>query len=138
MSPAKFNWSGKRGSVQRHPEVTVIYDGDCRFCLASLAWLKLNLQVASVPFQEADLNSFGLTRSECEKSVFVVTETRRHSGASAVGSLLTLRGNSLLGWLTKKSGRAGEMAYRWLASHRSSLLVRLATIYLERVISRRK
>ena len=114
------------------PEVTLIYDGECRFCAACLAWVKGKLEITSISFQKADLHKYGLVRSECEKSVFLVTKEANLSGAAAVVYLLELRGNSLLAWILQSSGRIGESGYRWVASHRDSLIIRMITKYLER------
>ena len=115
-----------------HPEVTLIYDGECRFCAACLAWVKQKLEITSIPFQKANLQKYGLVRSECEKSVFLVTKEANLSSAAAVVYLLELRGNSLLAWILQSSGRIGESGYRCVASHRDSLIVRMITKYLER------
>ena len=115
-----------------HPEVTLIYDGECRFCAACLAWVKRKLEITSISFQEANLGQYGLVRSECEKSVFLVTKEANLSSAAAVVYLLELRGNSLLAWILQSSGRIGESGYRWVASHRDSLIIRMITKYLER------
>ena len=114
-----------------HPEVTLIYDGECRFCSACLAWLEQKLQVTSLTFQEANLAHYGLVRSQCEKSVFVLTKTEKYSGSAAVAYLLKLRGNRALGWAIQNSGWLGQSGYRWIASHRDSFVIRWVTRYLE-------
>lgn len=117
----------------KNPDATLIYDGECRFCLACLAWVKRKLEITLISFQEANLDQYGLVRSECEKSVFVVTKEVNLSGAGAVSYLLKLRGNSLLAWILQSSGWIGELGYRCVASHRDSLIIRMITKYLERV-----
>ena len=112
--------------------ITVIYDGQCRFCAACLAWLEQNLTLESQPFQEANLDEYGLLRSECEKSVYVVAGEKKDSGAAAIALLLKLRGNTRLAWLIRSSGGVGRFGYRWVASHRDSLIIRIATWYFER------
>ena len=116
----------------KNPDATLIYDGECRFCAACLAWVKRKLEITSISFQEANLDKYGLVRSECEKSVFLVTIEANLSGADAVAYLLRLRGNSLLAWILQSSGQIGESGYRWVASHRDSLIIRMITKYLER------
>ena len=118
-----------------HLEVILIYDGECRFCRASLTWLQEKLQVTAVAFQNADLAKYGLTRRQCEKAVFVVADQKTYSGSSAITFLLNLRGNTFISRQIERSGWLGRVGYRWLASHRNSLLVRLATRYLERIAS---
>ena len=113
--------------------VILIYDGECRFCRASLTWLQEKLQVTSVAFQDADLATYGLTRSQCEKAVFVVADQKTYSGSAAIAFLLNLRGNTFISRQIERSGWLGGLGYRWLASHRNSLLVRIATRYLERI-----
>jgi len=116
-----------------HLDVIVIYDGECCFCRACLTWLQEKLQVTTVAFQEADLARYGLTRSQCEQAVFVITEQKTYSGSAAIALLLNLRGNTFISRQIKRSGWLGRLGYRWLASHRNSLLVRLVTRYLEKI-----
>jgi predicted DCC family thiol-disulfide oxidoreductase YuxK len=121
----------------KNPDAILIYDGECRFCLACLAWVKRKLEITAISFQEANLDQYGLVRSECEKSVFVVTKEVNLSGATAVAYLLKLRGNSILAWIIQSSGWIGESGYRWVASHRDSLVIRVVTKYVEGVVSRK-
>jgi predicted DCC family thiol-disulfide oxidoreductase YuxK len=120
-----------------YPDVTLIYDGECRFCAACLAWARRKLEISAISYQEANLDQYGLVRSECEKSVFVVTKEVNLSGATAVAYLLKLRGNSILAWIIPSSGWIGESGYRWVASHRDSLVIRVVTKYVEGVVSRK-
>jgi len=120
-----------------HLDVTLIYDGECRFCRACLTWLQEKLQVTTVAFQEADLARYGLTRSQCEQAVFVIAGQNTYSGSAAIALLLNLRGNTLISRQIERSGWLGRLGYRWLSSHRNSLLVRLATRYLERITVRK-
>lgn len=118
--------------VMKPVEVTVIYDGDCRFCRASVAWLQKKLQVNAIAFQEAPLENYGLTFEQCSKAVFVLTQKQVYSGAGAVAYLLNLRGNTKASLLIKRSGPIGSSGYRWVATHRNSILVRVMTKILER------
>ena len=117
-----------------HTGPLVIYDGECRFCAASLAWVQEKLEIASVAFQDAKLSDFGLSRSQCEKSVFVIGGGDQLSGARAIEYLLRLRGNTFLAWIIQKLGPIGELGYRWVASHRNSTIIRIATKFLERSV----
>lgn len=119
--------------METHLNVILIYDGECRFCRACLKWLQGKLQVTAVAFQEADLAIYGLTRNQCEQAVFVIAGQNTYSGSSAISFLLNLRGNTLISRQIEGSGRLGRLGYRWLSSHRNSLLVRLVTRYLERI-----
>jgi len=87
--------------------------------------------LTSLTFQEANLAHYGLVRSQCEKSVFVLTKTEKYSGSAAVAYLLKLRGNRALGWAIQNSGWLGQSGYRWIASHRDSFVIRWVTRYLE-------
>ncbi len=113
--------------------VTVIFDGECRFCIASLNWLRLKASLNAHPFQEADLASFGLTRPECEKEVIALIDGTTHRGAAAIAHLLALRGNRNLARLIAASGKLGDIAYHWVATHRNSLVIKALTRILERI-----
>jgi predicted DCC family thiol-disulfide oxidoreductase YuxK len=110
----------------------VIYDGECRLCLASIKWLKLSLNCSELSFNAADLTKFGLTYQECEKQVIAINGTQTYKGADAVAFLLDARGNKFLSNLLKRSGRLGASGYKWVATHRNSIPVKLFTIFLER------
>ena len=113
-------------------EATVIYDGDCRLCQASVNWLRLKLVIAAEPFQRAHLERFGVTREECAKEVIVYTAKATHHGAAAVAYLLRARGNRLGSMVIKASGPIGRFGYHWVATHRNSLAITLLTRILER------
>jgi predicted DCC family thiol-disulfide oxidoreductase YuxK len=113
-------------------EATVIYDGDCRLCQASVNWLRLKLDIAAEPFQRANLERFGLTREECAKEVIVHTTQSTYRGATAVAYLLRARGNRLASLLITASGPLGRYGYHWVATHRNSLAITLLTRLLER------
>lgn len=113
-------------------EITVIYDGQCQFCKASLAWLQRRLLVSALAFQDGGLEKFGLTVEECSKEVFALSENQRFAGADAVAFLLNQRGNKVASFLIKSSGRLGRFGYRWVASHRNSFFIRIATRILEK------
>ena len=110
---------------------TVIFDGECRFCIASLNWLRLKAHINAYPFQEADLSSLGLTRAECEKEVIAVVDATTFRGASAIARLLEIRGNHNLARVITAAGKLGDIGYHWVATHRSSLLIKILTRLLE-------
>lgn len=112
--------------------IIVIYDGECRFCLASVNWLALKLEFKALPFQSTDLSSLQLTREECSKEVIAIVDGKIYRGAAAVAALLHARGNRLLASTISASGFVGRAVYRWIASHRSSWLVKGLTKILER------
>ena len=113
-------------------EATVISDGDCHLCQASVNWLRLKLDIAAEPFQRAHLDRFGLTREECAKEVIVYTPRATYRGAAAVAYLLRARGNHLGFMVIKASGPIGRFGYRWVATHRNSSTIKLLTRILER------
>jgi predicted DCC family thiol-disulfide oxidoreductase YuxK len=113
-------------------EATVIYDGDCRLCQASIDWLRLKLDIAAEPFQRAHLERFGLTREECAKEVIVHTSSATYRGAIAVAYLLRARGNRLASIVITASGPLGRFGYRWVARNRSSLPVKILSGWLKR------
>jgi predicted DCC family thiol-disulfide oxidoreductase YuxK len=112
---------------------TVIFDGECRFCIASLNWLRLKVDLNAHPFQYADLASFGLTRPECEKEVIALINGTTYRGAAAIAYLLVLRGNGYLSRLITASGKLGDIAYHWVATHRNSVVIKALTLILERL-----
>ena len=113
-------------------EATLIYDGDCRLCQASVDWLRLKLDIAAEPFQRANLERFGLTREECAKEVIVHTSRATYRGAAAVAYLLRARGNSLASLVITASGPLGRYGYHWVATHRNSAPIKLLTRVFER------
>ena len=115
------------------PIATVIFDGECRFCIASLNWLRLKAEINAHPFQHADLTAHGLTRAECEKEVIAIISATTYRGAAAIAQLLALRGNRNLARLITASGKLGDIAYHWVATHRNSLVIKALTRLLERL-----
>ena len=118
-------------------DITVIYDGECRFCKASIDWLALNLEFKSLPFQSADLAPFNLTRDECAKEVIAILDSTTVRGAAAIAALLRARGNRVLATAISASGFLGRSGYRWVATHRNSALIKFATYSLERAVNKR-
>jgi predicted DCC family thiol-disulfide oxidoreductase YuxK len=94
--------------------------------------MQKKLVVDATPFQKADLSQYGLSYEECSKALHVVYAGRVFVGADAIAYLLGRRGNYLLGFIVRASGPLGRYGYKWVAGHRNSLLIRLATKLLER------
>ena len=116
-------------------QITVIFDGECEFCRQSVTWISRKLEITALPFQSADLSAFNLTREQCAKQVYVISEGTTHGGAAAIAFLLKHRGNRVLSALISLSGGIGRAGYRWIASHRNSWPVKVATkvlIFLNR------
>jgi len=118
--------------------ITVIYDGECRFCKASIDWLALKLDFAAHPFQSADLASFNLTREECAKEVIAIQSGEVFRGAEAITILLRARGSRILAALIAASGPIGRASYRWVATHRNSGLIKFSTLLLERAVTKER
>ncbi|MCX6448797.1 MAG: DCC1-like thiol-disulfide oxidoreductase family protein [Actinobacteria bacterium] len=116
--------------------ITVIYDGQCRFCRACLAWLEIKLEVTTLAYQEIDTTRFGLTKAQCSEQVHIENQGQVAAGAAAVATLLNARGNTKLANLIFWSGPLGRIGYRWVASHRNSWIIKSATNILERKIKR--
>jgi predicted DCC family thiol-disulfide oxidoreductase YuxK len=115
--------------------ITVVFDGECEFCRQSVAWIQKRLEIFATPFQTAELSTFNLTRELCAKQVYVISDGSTYGGADAIAFLLKQRGNRVQSTLITMSGGLGRAAYRWIASHRNSWPVKLATkvlIFLNR------
>ena len=68
----------------------LIFDGNCSFCSSCVDWLEANLPVApkAIPYQWADLESYGLSLEEAESRVWLVTPAEHFGGAAAVTAML--------------------------------------------------
>jgi predicted DCC family thiol-disulfide oxidoreductase YuxK len=108
-------------------QITVIFDGQCEFCQQSVTWIRRKLAINELPFQTSDLTPFNLSKEECAKQVYVVSQGITYGGAEAIAFLLKRRGNRLLWVSIKISGPLGRAGYRWIATHRNSLPVKVAT-----------
>ena len=107
--------------------ITVIFDGECEFCRQSVTWIQRKLPISALPFQTADLSPFHLTREQCAKQVYVISEGTTYGGAAAIAFLLKHRGNRVQSALISLTGGVRRAGYRWIASHRNSWPVKLAT-----------
>jgi predicted DCC family thiol-disulfide oxidoreductase YuxK len=108
-------------------QITVIFDGQCEFCQQSVTWIKRKVAINELPFQTSDLTPFKLSKEECAKQVYVVSQGTTYGGADAIAFLLKRRGNRLLWVSIKILGPLGRAGYRWIATHRNSLPVKVAT-----------
>jgi predicted DCC family thiol-disulfide oxidoreductase YuxK len=108
-------------------QITVIFDGDCGFCQQSVTWIARKLTITALPFQTSDLAPFNLTKEQCAKQVYVVSQGVTYGGAAAIAYLIKRRGNRIQSGLITASGPIGRAGYRWIASHRNSWPVRWAT-----------
>ena len=114
-------------------QITVIFDGQCELCQQSVTWIARKLTITALPFQTSDLTPYNLTKEQCAKQVYVVSQGVTYGGANAIAHLMKQRGNRLL-WLSIKiSGPLGRATYRWIAAHRNSLPVKVATKILTKL-----
>lgn len=102
----------------------VIYDGECELCRNSLAWLEKRASVTALAYQTCDLSIYHLTESQCAGAVQLILPDRHFSGAAAVAYLLRHTRWRALGYLVDMSGPCGRHAYRWVATHRASGIVK--------------
>jgi predicted DCC family thiol-disulfide oxidoreductase YuxK len=107
--------------------ITVIFDGDCEFCQQSVTWIQQKLALNAIAFQAADLQPFNLTREQCAKQLYVISGSHTYAGADAISYLLIQRGNKVSAILLRSTGSVGRAGYRWVASHRSSWVIKVAT-----------
>ena len=114
-------------------KITVIFDGQCEFCQQSLTWIQRKLAITALPFQTSDLSSFNLTREQCAQQVYVISDNATYGGAAAIAFLLKRRGNRIQSGLITASGAIGRAGYRWIASHRNSWPVKVATKILTKL-----
>lgn len=114
-------------------QITVIYDGDCVLYQNSINWLSKKLTFTAIPFQSGDLASFGLTKAECEKQVYAISDSNKYGGVSAVIFLLNQRGNKISSALLKLSGPIGSFGYKWVAANRKSFLVKLLARFIAKI-----
>jgi predicted DCC family thiol-disulfide oxidoreductase YuxK len=94
--------------------------------------MQKKLVVDATPFQKADLSKYGLSYEECSKALHVVNAGKVYVGSDAIAYLLGRRGNWVLGFIVRASGPFGRFGYKWVAGHRNSWVIKLATRILER------
>ena len=114
--------------------ITVIYDGQCRLCRASINWLQMHSKVNGLSFYEIDPKSYKLTLDECQRQVIAIQGEQIFKGAAAVAFLLKHRGNTKTARLIRATGPLGRFGYHWVSTHRNSAPVKLLTRILERAI----
>ena len=107
--------------------ITVIFDGDCEFCQQSVTWIQQKLAVNAIAFQTADLQPFNLTKEQCARQLYVISDSVTYAGADAIRYLLNQRGNKVSANMLRSTGSVGRAGYRWVASHRSSWVIKVAT-----------
>ncbi len=103
---------------------TVIYDGTCDFCKSCVKWVKARAEISAIPNQSIEPSEYGITREDCEKSVVVITD-KTYIAAKAVAILLNQTGHRFLASALIYSGLVGELGYKYVASHRNGILVKI-------------
>lgn len=66
--------------------MTLIFDGDCKFCSSSArAFERITKnRIATIPYQRAKLDDFGLSFGECESAVQYVRNGSKFAGHKAI------------------------------------------------------
>lgn len=113
-------------------EIVVVYDGQCELCRNSIIWVQKKLEIRALDFHTAEVSTLGLTKEQCSREVFVVTEHARVSGAAAVALLLNRRGNKALARMITVSGPIARAGYKWVAANRNSSPVKILSNFLKR------
>ena len=103
---------------------TVIYDGTCDFCKSCVEWVQARTEIKAIPNQSIEPSEYGITREECESSVVVITDNT-YFAAKAVVILLKQTGHRFLASALIHSGPVGELGYKYIASHRNGILVKI-------------
>ena len=106
-----------------------LYDGDCRFCARSVAWLSARTDgsVIFIPWQRADIDALGVSSADLEKQAVLVTaDGRRFDGHLAFGESLRRspqRDTNLLGRLIleQPTREVSRWVYGWVAKNRHRL-----------------
>jgi predicted DCC family thiol-disulfide oxidoreductase YuxK len=113
--------------------MTLLYDGDCRFCTRSARTIQRRLggeRVSLVNFQEpGKIDGYpGVTREACIQKMHVVTATGRvFAGAEAFARIFaTVRLIGWLAWLYYVPGlrQVADLGYALVAKHRYRLFGR--------------
>lgn len=104
---------------------TLVYDGDCEFCERTVRLLKRwdrRDRLRPVPFQSADLVSYGIERGAAEEAMHLVSPTGEvWRGAEAGREIAALMpGGRPLAWLFRVPGvlPLAERVYAWIARRR--------------------
>jgi len=106
----------------------LVFDGDCAFCSSSVRWGQrwIRRMPRAEPYQFLDLDSLGLTTTQCNAAVqFVTAERRVLSANDAVSALLVGagRGWRVIGVLMRVPGLhwLSGVVYRCVARNRYRL-----------------
>ncbi len=61
-------------------QAILIYDGQCRFCEASVNWIQIKLEITALSYYDAPLDKYGLTKDRCSQEFVVVTNQQKMRG----------------------------------------------------------
>lgn len=87
--------------------------------------------MTKLAYQDSDTTIYALTKQQCSEQVHIEIQGQVIGGAAAVATLLKARGNKISASLIFKSGPLARIGYHWVATHRSSWLIKTATKVLE-------
>lgn len=113
-------------------KILVFYDGQCELCKNSIYWVGKKLDFDAMDYHVADLEKFGLTLEQCSREVIVIDHNQQYAGADAAAFLLAKRGNTNLARTVNSLTPISRFAYRWIAGHRRSILVKFLSYLLRR------
>lgn len=115
-------------STAPSPRPVVIFDGDCGICtrLAGLTRERLRPRAAVEPWQQLNLEAYGLDARTCDEALQYVDAQGRVYGAERAVSRLLLISRPWarpIGLLIGMPGirRMAGFVYRWVARHRHRL-----------------
>ena len=114
---------------ERHPQLTLVFDGTCGFCMRSVRLLEAldrNRRVTALPYQKSGVpGSVGLTVEECEATAWaIVPSGGRYSGAGAVNAAVAAAlGTTLPLFVYSLPGirQLQDLLYHLVATNRSRL-----------------
>jgi predicted DCC family thiol-disulfide oxidoreductase YuxK len=112
--------------------ITVIYDGQCRLCRASINWLQAKSEITALSFHDIDPEIYHLTRQKCETQVIAINQKQILKGATAVAFLMNHRGNKKTSRFITATGPLAHIGYKWVSTHRNSPPVKALTYILEK------
>ena len=109
----------------------LIYDGECRFCIASQKLLRrfVGWRLQSVPMQRAEVMQLHpeLTPEKAQSRLHLVVGDQLFGGMEAVVQTLALRpiGKIALIYYAPVLRRVLDMVYAWIAQHRYQIFGRV-------------
>lgn len=129
-------WGENVWSKPQMSQITVIYDGDCVLCKNSINWLSKSLTLTAIPFQSGDLASFGLTKAECEKQVYAISNNNKYGGVSAVIFYLISEEIKSVALFLDYLGQLAHLAIKRLPQIENHWLLNYWLDLLQRLLSR--